>query len=113
LKNPNVRRFMVFTAPHAGDPKWETPVVELEEGADGKPGVPIEYQDTKVIEQVILDLSRDRARAAGFNAGGKHVLKTFGLTLEDFKNKLKANQGATKKPLDNAGTTPVESKNGN
>ena len=105
----NIRRFMVFTAPHSGDPKWETPVVEMEENPDPtKPPTPVEYQDMQVIEQVILQLGRDRARAAGYNAGAKHVLDTFGLTVADLRARVKANKAATKS-LDTAPPNQVGS----
>ncbi len=82
------RRFKVFTTPHVNDPKWETPVIELEENPDStKPPTPIEYQDMQVLEQVVLQIGRDRARASGFNAGAQAVLKTFGLTIEDYLKK--------------------------
>ena len=89
-----LRRFMVFTQPHARDPSWLTPVVELDDSTT--PATPIEYTDSTVLEGLILDLSRARARAAGFNAGAQLVLDTFGLTTKDFLARKKAN--AVKQP---------------
>jgi hypothetical protein len=80
---------MVFTQPHAGDPSWLAPVVELDDSTT--PATPIEYTDSTVLEGLILDLSRARARAAGFNAGAQFVLDTFGLTTKDFLARKKAN----------------------
>ena len=92
-KIKGARRFLIFTQPHLGDPQWVTPVVELEDHDDPtKPATPIEYKDMVVLEQVVLQLSRDRARAAGFNAGAQTVLDTFDLTAREYFEKVKANK---------------------
>lgn len=93
---PGVRQFMVFTQPHPADPKWEHPVVELDGSTE--PATPIEYDDIVVLEQVILTLGRDRARSAGFNAGAKNVLDTFGLTPQNYLDRKKENK--SKKAID-------------
>ena len=104
-KIKGMRRFMVFTQPHA----WLNPVVELDDSTS--PPTPIEYTDSRVLEQVILDLSRALARASGFNAGAADVLKTFGLTHDDYFTRKKANKEA-KKSIDNPPSPTVESLNG-
>ena len=80
-----VRRFMVLTLPHKRDPQLKTPVIELDDSTD--PATPIEYDSTDVIEKVVLDLARDRARSSGYDAGAQTVLKTFGLTIQDYLQK--------------------------
>jgi len=87
-KVKGMRRFMVFCKPHAGDPAWLHPVVELDDSTE--PATPIEYTDIRVLEQVVLDLGRDMQRAAGFNAGAKEVLDTFGLTHQEYYASKKA-----------------------
>ena len=82
-KIKGLRQFLVFTLPHERDPELKTPVIEL----DTETGTPIEYANTEVIEKVVLDLARQRARSSGFNAGAQAVLKTFGLTIEDYLKK--------------------------
>jgi hypothetical protein len=96
-KVDGLRRFMVFTKPHMGDPAWLTPVVELDDSTD--PATPVEYQDFRVLEQVVMDLGRARDRAAGYNAGAKEVLAVFGLSAAEYVAKKKANLAA-KKSLD-------------
>lgn len=116
-KIPGARRFIVFTAPHAGDPKWETPVVELDDNDDPKkPAVPIEYRDGDVIEAVVNKLQRDRARSAGYNAGAQNVLTTFGLTPKDYYTRVKENDEkkkdiAEKNKLDKPDPKGVSSTN--
>jgi hypothetical protein len=93
-KIDGLRRFMVFTKPHIGDPAWLTPVVELDDSTD--PATPVEYQDFRVLEQVVLDLGRSRDRAAGYNAGAKEVLAVFGLSAAEYVEKKKAKLAAKK-----------------
>ena len=105
---PGVRRFMVFTIPHKRDPQLKTPVVELDDSTD--PATPIEYDSTDVIEKVVLDLARDRARSSGFNAGAQAVLETFGLTIPEYIARGKANK-EVKKTLDTTTQLVVKSEN--
>ena len=95
-KIKGMRQFMVFCQPHERDPELKTPVIEL----DAETGTPIEYENTEVIEKVVLDLARQRARSAGYNAGAQAVLDTYGLTINDYlakRKELKAKkQGLTK-----------------
>ena len=84
-KIKGLRQFLVFTLPHERDPELKTPVIELDCTSDQE--TPIEYENTEVIERVVLDLARQRARSSGFNAGAQAVLKTFGLTIEDYLKK--------------------------
>lgn len=105
---PGVRRFMVFTIPHKRDPQLKTPVVELDDSTD--PATPIEYDSTNVIEKVVLDLARDRARSSGFNAGAQAVLETFGLTIPEYIARRKANK-EVKKTLDTTTQLVVKSEN--
>ena len=95
-KIKGMRQFMVFTLPHERDPELKTPVIEL----DTETGTPIEYANTEVIEKVVLDLARQRARSAGYNAGAQAVLDTYGFTINDYiakRKEVKAKkQGLTK-----------------
>lgn len=86
------RRFICFTKPHMADPQWVTPVVEFEDQEDGRQAAPIEYTDTEELERVVSDMTKARARAAGFNAGAANVLSTFGLTTEDYYKRVKENK---------------------
>lgn len=95
-KIKGMRQFMVFTLPHERDPELKTPVIELDCSADVE--TPIEYENTEVIEQVILGLARQRARSSGYNAGAQAVLDTYGLTIADYLAKRKENKA--KKALD-------------
>lgn len=94
-KIKGMRQFIVFTLPHQRDPELKTPVIELEEG-----GAEVEYADTVVIEQVVLDLARQRARSSGYNSGAQAVLDTYGYTINDYLAKRKEvktkKQGLTK-----------------
>ena len=94
-KIKGMRQFMVFCQPHQRDPELKTPVIEIEEG-----GAEVEYADTVVIEQVVLDLARQRARSSGYNSGAQAVLDTYGYTINDYlakRKELKAKkQGLTK-----------------
>lgn len=101
---PGCRQFMVFTMPHRRDPELKTPVIELDGSTN--PPTPIEYEDTSVIEGVILNLARDRARAAGYNSGAKAVLDTYGLTVPDYLAKKKS-----KKLIDKSSEKGVASEN--
>jgi hypothetical protein len=94
MKVKGMRQFMVFTLPHRRDPELKTPVIEL----DAETGAPIEYENTEVIEQVILNLARQRARSAGYNAGAQAVLDAYGFTITDYLAKRKENK--EKKVLD-------------
>lgn len=87
---PGARQFLVFTKPHQRDPKLEVPVIEL----DGStvPPTPVEYADTDVMEKVVLDLARQRARSSGYNAGAQAVLDTYGLTIQDYLKKKAENK---------------------
>jgi len=87
-KIPGSRQFLVFTQPHKRDPELKTPVIEL----DAETGTPIEYENTEVIEQVILGLARQRARSAGYNAGAQAVLEAYGYTIADYLAKRKENK---------------------
>ena len=107
---PGVRQFMVFTLPHKRDPELKTPVIELDGSTE--PPTPIEYDTTEVIEKVVLDLARDRARSAGYNAAAQAVLNTFGLTIPDYLARRKANKDTAKKPLDTPTQITVGSENG-
>ena len=95
-KIKGMRQFMVFCQPHERDPELKTPVIEL----DAETGTPIEYETTEVIEKVVLDLARQRARSAGYNAGAQAVLDTYGYTINDYLAKRKEvktkKQGLTK-----------------
>jgi len=102
-KVPGMRRFMVFCQPHAGDPLWLNPVIELDDSTD--PATPIEYTDIRVLEQVVLDLGRDMQRAAGFNAGAKDVLNTFGLTHTEYYARKKAAKLVTSGCISGRGRT--------
>ena len=104
---PGSRQFLVFTQPHRRDPQLKTPVIELD--ASTNPPTPIEYDTTEVIEKVVLDLARDRARAAGYNSGALAVLEAFGLTIPEYLARKKANK---QKPLDSTTQTVVGSENG-
>ena len=84
-KIKGMRQFMVFCQPHERDPELKTPVIEL----DADTGAPIEYENTEVIEKVVLDLARQRARSSGYNAGAQAVLDTYGLTINDYIAKRK------------------------
>lgn len=95
---PGVRRFLVFTQPHQRDPELITPVIELDGSTE--PATEIPYGDTEVIEKVVLDLARQRARSTGYNAGAQAVLSAYGLTTKDYVIKRKENQ--LKKDLDKA-----------
>jgi hypothetical protein len=106
---PGVRQFMVFTLPHKRDPELKTPVIELDGSTE--PPTPIEYDSTEVIEKVVLDLARDRARSAGYNAGAKAVLDVFDFTIEDYLVRRKVKRAA-KKALDNTVQPTVGSENG-
>lgn len=108
-KIPGLRRFMVFTQPHSMDPAWAHPVVELDDSTE--PATSIEYDDIVILEQVILQLGRDRARSAGYNAGAKNVLDTFGLTPADYLARKKANKVA-KNSVDTPPQTGVGSTDG-
>ena len=94
-KIKGMRQFIVFTLPHQRDPELKTPVIELEES-----GAEVEYADTVVIEQVVLDLARQRARSSGYNNGAQAVLDTYGFTINDYLAKRKEvkakKQGLTK-----------------
>ena len=94
-KIKGMRQFMVFCQPHQRDPELKTPVIELEES-----GAEVEYADTVVIEQVVLDLARQRARSSGYNSGAQAVLDTYGYTINDYLAKRKEvktkKQGLTK-----------------
>jgi hypothetical protein len=83
---------MVFTTPHLADPQWVTPVVEFEDQEDGRQAAPIEYTDTEELERTVRQLTKDKARAAGYDAGAKAVLQTFGLTAEDYYKRVKENK---------------------
>lgn len=96
-KTTGLRRFLIFTTPHAGDPLWLNPCVELDDSTN--PATPIHYEDMAVLEQVILKIARDRARSQGFDAGAKEVLQTFGLTRDEYYKRKKEN--VAKKPIDN------------
>lgn len=95
---PGARQFLVFTLPHQRDPELETPVIELDMSTT--PATEIPYQSTEVIEKVVLDLARQRARSSGYNAGAQAVLNTYGLTIKDYVAKRKENK--LKKSLDNS-----------
>jgi hypothetical protein len=87
---------LVFTQPHQRDPELKTPVIEIDGSTE--PPTEIPYQDTEVIEQVILGLARQRARSSGYNSGAQAVLDTFGFTIPDYLAKRKENKA--KKVLD-------------
>lgn len=89
---PGSRQFLVFTQPHQRDPELKTPVIELEGATE------IPYENTEVIEKVVLDLARQRARSSGYNAGAQAVLTAYGLTINDYVAKRKENK--LKKELD-------------
>ena len=95
-KIKGMRQFMVFCQPHERDPELKTPVIEL----DAETGTPIEYENTEVIEKVVLDLARQRARSSGYNNGAQAVLDTYGFTINDYLAKRKEvkakKQGLTK-----------------
>jgi hypothetical protein len=95
-KIPGSRQFLVFTQPHQRDPELKTPVIEIDGSTD--PATEIPYQDTEVIEQVILSLGRQRARSAGYNAGAQAVLDAYDLKITDYLAKRKENKA--KKALD-------------
>lgn len=103
---PGSRQFLVFTQPHQRDPELKTPVIEL----DGE--TEIKYDNTEVIEQVVLDLARQRARSAGYNAGAQAVLDVFGFKIEDYLIRRREKKAALKKALDNAIPSGVGSENG-
>ena len=107
---PGVRQFMVFTLPHKRDPQLKTPVIELDNSTI--PPTPIEYDTTEVIEKVVLDLARDRARSSGYNAGAQAVLETFGLTIPDYLARKKANKESKTNPVDTTTQPVVESEHG-
>ena len=97
-KIKGMRQFIVFCQPHERDPELKTPVIELD--CTSEQETPIEYENTEVIEKVVLDLARQRARSAGYNAGAQAVLDTYGYTINDYlakRKELKAKkQGLTK-----------------
>lgn len=97
------RRFCVFTQPHMADPVWLNPVVEMQDSdVPGERPATIEYTDTVELEKVVLQLGKDRARAAGYDAGARHALALFGHTMAEYHTKLleRAAQKKEKKPLD-------------
>lgn len=104
VRIPGSRQFLVFTQPHQRDPELKTPVIELEGDTE------IKYEDTEVIEKVVLDLARQRARSAGYNAGAQAVLDVFDLKIEDYLIRRRAKKAA-KKALDNPTPNEVGSEN--
>jgi hypothetical protein len=106
-KIPGSRQFLVFTQPHKRDPELKTPVIEIDGSTE--PATEIPYEDTEVIEQVILSLARQRARSSGYNAGAQAVLTAYSLTINDYIAKRKENKA--KKALDKRGVIAVASKN--
>lgn len=103
---PGSRQFLVFTQPHKRDPELKTPVIEL----DGEAEIP--YESTEVIEKVVLDLARHRARATGYNAGAQAVLDVFGFTIGDYLTRKKAKKEAAKNSLDKSEANEVGSDDG-
>jgi hypothetical protein len=93
---PGSRQFLVFTQPHQRDPELKTPVIEIDGSTE--PPTEIPYDNTEVIEKVVLDLARQRARSTGYNSGAKAVLDAFGFTIPDYLAKRKDNK--SKKALD-------------
>ena len=98
------RRFCIFTTPHMADPVWLNPGVEMQDSdVPGERPATIEYTDTIELEKVVLQLGKDRARAAGYDAGARHALALFGHTMEEYTTKLRekaATQKKEKKALD-------------
>jgi hypothetical protein len=94
---PGSRQFLVFTQPHQRDPELKTPVIEIDGSTEPETQIP--YENTEVIEQVILGLARQRARSTGYNAGAQAVLDAYGFTIKDYLAKRKENK-AKKKALD-------------
>lgn len=102
---PGSRQFLVFTQPHQRDPELKTPVIELQDGTE------VKYEDTEVIEKVVLDLARQRARSAGYNAGAQAVLDVFGYKISDYLIRRNEKKAAAKKALDRPTTNEVGSEN--
>jgi len=96
------RRFCIFTTPHMADPVWLNPVVEMQDSdVPGERPATIEYTDTIELEKVVLQLGKDRARAAGYDAGARHALKLFGHTMEEYIAKLQEKAATQKKEKPN------------
>jgi hypothetical protein len=92
------RRFVIFTQPHIDDPHWCTACYEMVDDPEGKkPADVVEYTNFDVLEQLVIKVKAERARAAGYNQGALDILKLFGHTMEEYRTKV-AERKAAKQP---------------
>lgn len=79
-----IRRFLVFGEPHVADPAWLVPVVEV--GNDSE--VLRQYNDAKELLRVATKLNDDLNEQAIRRSEAAAVLKTLGISQDEYRIKL-------------------------
>ena len=89
------RRFVIFTQPHAADPHWATATYEMvDDPEDKRPADPIEYTDYNELLKIVLEAAFRRARAEGYNQAALDIMKLFGHTIDEYREKIAARKTA-------------------
>ena len=98
------RRFVVYTEPHAQDPSWLNPVIEVQQNpSNGSWEVTKPYVDASELTTVAKEIVDRQAYAAAFNQGAANVMALFGHSPEEYykaakERKEKANAKRTEVP---------------
>lgn len=88
-----IRKFTILPEPSVADPAHFV-LCREETEKDGKPEF-IQYSDFTQLKSLIQDVELKDAQRAGFSLGIEYVLKLFGITREEFQEKLKASKNPT------------------
>ena len=79
------RRFVVYTEPHAQDPSWLNPVIEVQQNpSNGSWEVTKPYVDASELTTVAKEIVDRQAYAAAFNQGAANVMALFGHSPEEY-----------------------------